>query len=68
MLVGSFYLTEQTCIVFIDTDGLGNGFEDIGPINRVESVITTKLALALSAAGLDESSIGIHTEQTCRFH
>jgi nitrate reductase NapAB chaperone NapD len=46
-------------VVFIDTDGLGNGLEDIGPITHVESVITAKLALALSAAGLDESSIGI---------
>jgi superfamily I DNA and/or RNA helicase len=48
-------------VVFIDTDGLGNGLEAIGPVNRVESVITAKLALALSAAGLDESSIGIIT-------
>jgi superfamily I DNA and/or RNA helicase len=48
-------------VVFIGTDGLGNGLEDIGPINRVESVITSKLVLALSAAGLYESSIGIIT-------
>ena len=48
-------------VVFLDTDGLGKGLETAGPANHVESTITSKLVVALSAAGLELSSIGIIT-------
>ena len=48
-------------VVFLDTDGLGKGLETAGPANHVESTITSKLVIALSAAGLKSSSIGVIT-------
>lgn len=48
-------------VVFIDTDGLSKGLEDMGPVNTVESTIAAKLVTAFSAAGLESSSIGIIT-------
>ena len=55
------FLLPSSPVVFIDTDGLGVGFEELGPINKVETTIIGRMVAALSAAGLDLTSIGIIT-------
>lgn len=55
------FLLPSNPVVFIDTDGLSIGLEALGPINNVETTIIGRMVAALSAAGVDATSIGIIT-------
>lgn len=63
-----FAIDPQKPVVFVDTDGSHDctqstftGFEIDGPVNKREALIIERLILALQAAGLDTSSIGVIT-------